>query len=58
MTADVPETFSQLLAFSGALCRLINWATGFDPDPIYMLIVVFCVLLIMGMFMEQFSIFC
>ncbi len=48
-------TFSQLLAFSGASRGLINWATGFDLDPIYMLIVMFCVLLILGMFMEQIS---
>ncbi|MEO0913885.1 MAG: TRAP transporter large permease, partial [Pseudomonadota bacterium] len=48
-------TFSQLLAFSGASRGLINWATGFDLDPIHMLIVMFCVLLILGMFMEQIS---
>lgn len=48
-------TFSQLLAFSGASRGLINWATGFELDPIYMLIVMFCVLLILGMFMEQIS---
>ena len=48
-------TFSQLLAFSGASRGLINWATGFELDPIYMLVVMFCVLLILGMFMEQIS---
>ncbi len=48
-------TFSQLLAFSGASRGLISWATGFDLDPILMLIVMFCVLLILGMFMEQIS---
>ncbi len=48
-------TFSQLLAFSGASRGLINWATGFDLDPIYMLLVMFAVLLILGMFMEQIS---
>lgn len=48
-------TFSQLLAFSGASRGLIGWATGFDLDPILMLIVMFCVLLILGMFMEQIS---
>ncbi|MBO9453021.1 TRAP transporter large permease subunit [Tropicibacter sp. R16_0] len=48
-------TFSQLLAFSGASRGLIGWATGFDLDPILMLLVMFAVLLILGMFMEQIS---
>jgi len=49
-------TFSQLLAFSGASRGLITWATGFELDPIAMLLVMFGVLLILGMFMEQISI--
>lgn len=49
-------TFSQLLAFSGASRGLIEWATGFDLDPIWMLMAMFGVLLILGMFMEQISI--
>jgi len=48
-------TFSQLLAFSGASRGLITWATGFDLDPVVMLLVLFGVLLILGMFMEQIS---
>jgi tripartite ATP-independent transporter DctM subunit len=48
-------TFSQLLAFSGASHGLINWATGFDLNPIAMLLVMFGVLLLLGMFMEQIS---
>lgn len=48
-------TFSQLLAFSGASRGLINWATGFEFDPIFMLLIMFGVLLILGMFMEQIS---
>ena len=48
-------TFSQLLAFSGASRRLITWATGFDLDPLMMLMVMFGVLLLLGMFMEQIS---
>ena len=48
-------TFSQLLAFSGASRGLITWATGFELDPIAMLLVMFGVLLILGMFMEQIS---
>ncbi|MEM9699944.1 MAG: TRAP transporter large permease subunit [Pseudomonadota bacterium] len=49
-------TFSQLLAFSGASRGLINWATGFELAPLEMLLVMFAVLLILGMFMEQISI--
>jgi tripartite ATP-independent transporter DctM subunit len=49
-------TFSQLLAFSGASRGLIDWATGFDLAPLAMLLVIFGVLLLLGMFMEQISI--
>jgi tripartite ATP-independent transporter DctM subunit len=49
-------TFSQILAFSGASSGLIDWATGFDLAPLTMLLVMFGVLLILGMFMEQISI--
>ncbi len=48
-------TFSQILAFSGASRGLIGWATGFELDPVFMLLVMFGVLLILGMFMEQIS---
>ncbi|MEH6751434.1 MAG: TRAP transporter large permease subunit [Paracoccaceae bacterium] len=48
-------TFSQLLAFSGASSGLIKWAIGFDLEPIAMLLVMFGVLLLLGMFMEQIS---
>lgn len=48
-------TFSQLLAFSGASSGLIKWATAFDLAPIAMLLVMFGVLLLLGMFMEQIS---
>ncbi|MDO5604312.1 MAG: TRAP transporter large permease [Paracoccus sp. (in: a-proteobacteria)] len=49
-------TFSQLLAFTGASSGLIQWATSLDLAPIIMLITMFCVLLILGTFMEQISI--
>ena len=49
-------TFSQLLAFSGASRGLVNWAISFDLVPLAMLIVMFAVLLLLGMFMEQISI--
>ncbi len=48
-------TFSALLAFSGASSGLIRWATGFDLDPITMLLIMFGILLILGMFMDQLS---
>lgn len=48
-------TFSQLLAFSGASSGLIKWATSFELAPLAMLLVMFAVLLILGMFMEQIS---
>jgi len=48
-------TFSQLLAFSGASSGLIDWAIGFELAPLAMLLVMFCVLLVLGMFMEQIS---
>ncbi len=48
-------TFSQLMAFSGASSGLIDWATGFDLAPVFMLLSMFAVLLILGMFMEQIS---
>lgn len=48
-------TFSALLAFSGASSGLIRWATGFDLDPIVMLLVMFGILLVLGMFMDQLS---
>jgi tripartite ATP-independent transporter DctM subunit len=49
-------TFSQLLAFSGASRGLVNWATSYDLAPLLMLLVMFGVLLLLGMFMEQISI--
>ncbi len=49
-------TFSQLLAFSGASRGLVNWAISFELAPLAMLLVMFAVLLLLGMFMEQISI--
>ena len=48
-------TFSQLLAFSGASRGLVSWATSFELAPLVMLLVMFGVLLLLGMFMEQIS---
>jgi tripartite ATP-independent transporter DctM subunit len=48
-------TFSALLAFSGASSGLIRWATSFDLSPTTMLLMMFLILLILGMFMDQLS---
>jgi tripartite ATP-independent transporter DctM subunit len=48
-------TFSALLAFSGASSGLINWATQFDFPPTVMLLIMFGILLVLGMFMDQLS---
>jgi tripartite ATP-independent transporter DctM subunit len=48
-------TFSQILAFSGASSGLIAWATAFDATPLAMLLAMFAILLLLGMFMDQLS---
>jgi len=48
-------TFSQLLAFSGASPGFIGWATSLDGGPYGMLPVMFMILLVLGMFMDQLS---
>ena len=48
-------TFAKLLAFSGASGGLIDWATGFALAPLAMLLIMFGILLILGMFMDQLS---
>jgi len=48
-------TFSQLLAFSGGSSGLIGWATGFQADGLTMLLIMFGILLVLGMFMDQLS---
>ena len=49
------STFSQLLAYTGASAGLIEWATGANLSPMVMLLIMFGVLLILGMFMDQVS---
>ena len=49
------STFSQLLAFTGATSGLIEWATKVELSPLVMLLIMFGVLLILGMFMDQVS---
>ena len=50
------STFSQILAFSGATSGLVGWVEGLELSPILILILMFAVLLVMGMFMDQVSI--
>ena len=47
--------FSQLLAYSGASQGMIEWATGFDVHRLMVLLVMFFVLLLLGMFMDATS---
>ncbi len=49
-------TFSQILAFSGASGGMIRWATGMDLNPYLVLLSMFVVLVVLGMFMDQLSI--
>ncbi|WMS41459.1 TRAP transporter large permease [Acuticoccus sp. MNP-M23] len=49
------STFSQLLAFSGASSGFIGWATSMEAGPYTMLLIMFMILLILGMFMDQLS---
>jgi len=48
-------TFSKTLAFSGGTAGLIAWVTGFDVSPFVMLGIMFLILLMLGMFMDQLS---
>ncbi|MFN3146277.1 MAG: TRAP transporter large permease subunit [Paracoccaceae bacterium] len=50
------STFSQVLAFSGATSGMIRTVGGFDLSPVVLIAVLFAILLVMGMFMDQASI--
>jgi tripartite ATP-independent transporter DctM subunit len=47
--------FSQLLAFSGATRGMLEWATSFDVNRLLILLIMFFVLLVLGMFMDAVS---
>ena len=49
------STFSQLLAFTGASSGMIEWAIQVELAPLIMLLIMFGVLLVLGMFMDQVS---
>lgn len=47
--------FSQLLAYSGASAGLLNWAISFDLSKYWILLVMFVILIVLGMFMDATS---
>jgi tripartite ATP-independent transporter DctM subunit len=47
--------FSTLLSYSGAGVGLLNWATGFALSGTTMVVIMFAVLLVLGMFMDPVS---
>jgi tripartite ATP-independent transporter DctM subunit len=49
------SVFSQLVAYSGASSGLLGWATSFDLSVTAMLLCMFVVLLLLGMFMDPVS---
>ena len=49
------SVFSQLLAYSGASSGLLRWTTGFDMPVVALLVIIFLVLLLLGMFMDPVS---
>ena len=49
------KTFSQILAFSGATSGMIKWATAYEFSGMVMLLIMFAVLLVLGMFVDAIS---
>jgi tripartite ATP-independent transporter DctM subunit len=49
------SVFSQLIAYSGASVGLLKWATSFDVSVTVMLLCMFAVLIMLGMFMDPVS---
>ena len=47
--------FSQLLAFSGASAGMIGWATSWEVSRLIILLMMFFVLIVLGMFMDATS---
>jgi len=50
------SVFSQLMAFSGASALVVDWAIGLEAGAVAKLLLMFGVLLLLGMFMDQISI--
>ena len=49
------SVFSQLVAYSGASSGLLGWVTSFELSTVAMLLCMFTVLLLLGMFMDPVS---
>jgi tripartite ATP-independent transporter DctM subunit len=49
------SVFSQLIAYSGASVGLLKWATSFNVSVTVMLLCMFAVLILLGMFMDPVS---
>ena len=47
--------FSQMLAYSGASKGLIEWVTSYELHKLIILLMMFCVLILLGMFMDATS---
>ncbi len=47
--------FSQMLAYSGASKGLIEWVTSYELHRLMILLLMFCVLIVLGMFMDATS---
>ena len=47
--------FSQLLAYSGASAGMLHWATGFHVSRLVILLIMFIILTLLGMFMDSVS---
>lgn len=50
------SVFSQLLAFAGTSTGAVEWAIGADTNALAKLLLMFLILLLLGMFMDQISI--
>lgn len=49
------SAFSQILAFTGASAGLVTWSLSFGADPLLVMVAMFAVLFVLGMFMDQLS---
>ncbi len=49
------QTFSQILAFSGATSGLVGWTGDLKFEPLVMLAMMFGVLIVLGLFIDQVS---
>ena len=50
------SVFSQLMAFSGASTAVVDWSIGMEAGPYAKLLMMFALMLVLGMFMDQISI--